>query len=108
MRRLTDELARLARTATVVGPELAAEPQRAAEQLSAYEAAGTRHVILPPTGTDWAIRLRVRSRHPRRRPAAMTCHGRLMTAPGCPARYPGAPAGPGRHHPCFPAGTVWG
>ncbi len=53
LRRLTDELGRLALTATVVGPELAAEPQRAAEQLSAYEAAGTRHVIQPPTGTGW-------------------------------------------------------
>jgi alkanesulfonate monooxygenase SsuD/methylene tetrahydromethanopterin reductase-like flavin-dependent oxidoreductase (luciferase family) len=53
LRRLTDELGRPALTATVVGPQLDAEPQRAAEQLSAYEAAGTQQVILPPTGTDW-------------------------------------------------------
>jgi len=53
LRRLTDELGRPALTATVVGPQLDADPQRAAEQLSAYEAAGTQQVILPPTGTDW-------------------------------------------------------
>jgi alkanesulfonate monooxygenase SsuD/methylene tetrahydromethanopterin reductase-like flavin-dependent oxidoreductase (luciferase family) len=53
LRRLTDELGRQALTATIVAPELAAEPRRAAEQLSAYEAAGARRVILPPAGTDW-------------------------------------------------------
>jgi alkanesulfonate monooxygenase SsuD/methylene tetrahydromethanopterin reductase-like flavin-dependent oxidoreductase (luciferase family) len=53
LRRLTDELGRPAVTATVVGPQLDADPQRAAEQLGAYEAAGTQQVILPPTGTDW-------------------------------------------------------
>jgi hypothetical protein len=37
----------------VVGPRLDADPQRAAEQLGAYEAAGTQQVILPPTGTGW-------------------------------------------------------
>jgi hypothetical protein len=36
-----------------VAPELAAEPRRAAEQLSAYEAAGAGRVILPPAGPDW-------------------------------------------------------
>jgi hypothetical protein len=53
LRRLTDELGRPALTATVVGARLDADPQRAAEQLSAYEAAGTQQVILPPTGTGW-------------------------------------------------------
>jgi alkanesulfonate monooxygenase SsuD/methylene tetrahydromethanopterin reductase-like flavin-dependent oxidoreductase (luciferase family) len=53
LRRLTDELGRPALTATIVAPELAAEPGRAAEQLNAYEAAGARRVILPPAGSDW-------------------------------------------------------
>ena len=52
LRRLTDELGRPALTATVVGPQLDADPHRAAEQFSAYEVAGTQQVILPPTGTD--------------------------------------------------------
>lgn len=53
LRRLTDELGRPALTATIVAPELATEPGRAAEQLNAYEAAGARRVILPPAGSDW-------------------------------------------------------
>jgi alkanesulfonate monooxygenase SsuD/methylene tetrahydromethanopterin reductase-like flavin-dependent oxidoreductase (luciferase family) len=53
LRRLTDELGRPALTATIVAPALAAEPVRAAEQLSAYEAAGAGRVILPPAGSDW-------------------------------------------------------
>jgi len=48
LRQLTDEFGRPALTATVVGPQLDADPQRAAEQLGAYEAAGTQQVILPP------------------------------------------------------------
>lgn len=39
--------------ATVVAPELDADPARAAEQLAEYEQAGTERVILAPTGPDW-------------------------------------------------------
>jgi alkanesulfonate monooxygenase SsuD/methylene tetrahydromethanopterin reductase-like flavin-dependent oxidoreductase (luciferase family) len=39
--------------ATIVGPEVDADPRRTAEMLSAYEAAGVERVILAPTGTDW-------------------------------------------------------
>ena len=43
-----------AQTGRVAGRQRGdADPQRAAEQLGAYEAAGTQQVILPPTGTDW-------------------------------------------------------
>ncbi|MFG1819143.1 LLM class flavin-dependent oxidoreductase [Kribbella sp. NPDC049174] len=38
--------------ATVVAPQLDADPRRAAEQLEAYEEAGTARVILAPSG-DW-------------------------------------------------------
>ncbi|GAB2681246.1 LLM class flavin-dependent oxidoreductase [Kribbella swartbergensis] len=38
--------------ATVVAPQLDADPQRAADQLKAYEEAGTARVILAPSG-DW-------------------------------------------------------
>jgi alkanesulfonate monooxygenase SsuD/methylene tetrahydromethanopterin reductase-like flavin-dependent oxidoreductase (luciferase family) len=70
LRRLTNELGRSALTATVVGPQLDTEPRRAAEQLSAYEAAGTRQVILAPTGTGWRadyeFAAAVRAAYPRR------------------------------------------
>jgi len=38
--------------ATVVAPQLDGDPQHAADQLQAYEAAGTERIILAPTG-DW-------------------------------------------------------
>jgi alkanesulfonate monooxygenase SsuD/methylene tetrahydromethanopterin reductase-like flavin-dependent oxidoreductase (luciferase family) len=39
--------------ASVVGPALAADPGKAAAQLSAYAAAGTERVILAPSGAGW-------------------------------------------------------
>jgi alkanesulfonate monooxygenase SsuD/methylene tetrahydromethanopterin reductase-like flavin-dependent oxidoreductase (luciferase family) len=44
---------RQVRRATVVGPALDTNPQKAAVQLSAYAASGTERVILAPTGTSW-------------------------------------------------------
>lgn len=50
--RLAAEHERPAIRATVVAPPLDADPQRAADQLAEYDAAGTERVILAPTG-DW-------------------------------------------------------
>lgn len=40
-------------SANVVGPSLDGDPRKAAEQISAYAAAGAERVILAPAGADW-------------------------------------------------------
>lgn len=50
---LAAELGRPEPKATIVAPELADEPERAAEQLAAYADAGAERAIVAPTGPDW-------------------------------------------------------
>jgi alkanesulfonate monooxygenase SsuD/methylene tetrahydromethanopterin reductase-like flavin-dependent oxidoreductase (luciferase family) len=51
--QLAADHGRPALRATVVGPDVDTDPQRAAAQLAAYAAAGAERVILTPTGPDW-------------------------------------------------------
>jgi alkanesulfonate monooxygenase SsuD/methylene tetrahydromethanopterin reductase-like flavin-dependent oxidoreductase (luciferase family) len=50
--RLAADNGRPAIRATVVAPQLDTDPLRAADQLAAYDAAGTQRVIIAPSG-DW-------------------------------------------------------
>jgi alkanesulfonate monooxygenase SsuD/methylene tetrahydromethanopterin reductase-like flavin-dependent oxidoreductase (luciferase family) len=51
--RLAAEQGRPTPRATVVGPSLDADPERAAAQASEYAAVGVERLILAPTGPDW-------------------------------------------------------
>ncbi|AOS63458.1 LLM class flavin-dependent oxidoreductase [Actinoalloteichus hymeniacidonis] len=53
LRDLAAEHGRPAPDAAVVGPEVSAEPARAAADLAAYAEAGVKRVILAPTGAGW-------------------------------------------------------
>ena len=51
--RLAAKQGRPAIKATIVGPDVDTDPQRATAHLAAYEAAGAERVILAPTGAGW-------------------------------------------------------